>query len=61
MNIETTINFGGFYESIHSGNIDSMIECQIEHADLIDQKEFVNDRTERVHYPESKDIFSHAQ
>ena len=36
MIIETTINFGGFYESIHSGNIDSMIECQIEHADLKD-------------------------
>ena len=36
MNIETTINFGGFYESIHAGNIDSMIECQIEHADLKD-------------------------
>tara|TARA_R110002153_G_scaffold16357_1_gene58134 strand:- start:711 stop:1241 length:531 start_codon:yes stop_codon:yes gene_type:complete len=36
MNIETTINFGGFYESIHSGNIDNMIECEIEHSDLID-------------------------
>ena len=36
MNIETTINFGGFYESIHSGNIDSMIECEIEHYDLKD-------------------------
>ena len=40
MNVETTINFGGFYESIHSGNIDRMIELNIEsdcyHTDLID-------------------------
>ena len=24
--IDTTINFGGFYESIHFGNIESIIE-----------------------------------
>ena len=43
--IETTINFGGFYESIHDGNIESLIESYYEdgnypeyHFDNIDHK-----------------------
>ena len=28
--IDTTINFGGFYESIHHGNIESIIESYYE-------------------------------
>jgi len=43
--IETTINFGGFYHSIHDGNIESMIESSYDggnypeyHFDNIDHK-----------------------
>jgi len=31
--IDTTINFGGFYESIHEGNIDSLIESYNQDGD----------------------------
>jgi hypothetical protein len=44
-NLETTINFGGFYESIHHGNIESLIESYYEdgnypnyHFDNIDYR-----------------------
>ena len=46
MNIETTINFGGFYESIHSGNIDFMVECEIENDFL---KDFDNVDYKKTH------------
>jgi len=43
--VETTINFGGFYHSIHDGNIESMIESSYDggnypeyHFDNIDHK-----------------------
>ena len=43
--VETTINFGGFYHSIHDGNIESMIESSYDggnypeyHFDNIDYK-----------------------
>ena len=46
MNIETTINLGGFYESIHSGNIDFMVECEIENDFL---KDFDNVDYKKTH------------
>ena len=36
--IETSINFGGFYESIHDGNIDHMVEAYEYDFDHVDYK-----------------------
>ena len=36
--IETSINFGGFYESIHDGNIDHMVEAYQYEFDHVDYK-----------------------
>ena len=36
--IETSINFGGFYESIHDGNIDHMVEAYEYEFDHVDYK-----------------------
>jgi len=36
--IETTINFGGFYNSIHDGNIDHMVEALEYNFDNVDYK-----------------------
>ena len=36
--IETSIHFGGFYESIHDGNIDSMIETYEYNFEDVDYK-----------------------
>ena len=36
--IETSIHFGGFYESIHDGNIDSMVETYEYNFDDVDYK-----------------------
>ena len=37
-NIETSIEFGGFYESIHDGNVDHMVEAYEYDFDHVDYK-----------------------
>ena len=37
-NIETSIDFGGFYESIHDGNVDHMVEAYEYDFDHVDYK-----------------------
>ena len=37
-NIETSIDFGGFYESIHDSNIDHMVEAYEYDFDYVDYK-----------------------
>lgn len=48
--MKININFGGFYESLHSGNIDSRVEMEAEHFDKKDYWETVNYKATFIEY-----------
>ena len=56
-NIETSIKFGGFYESIHSSNIDHMVEAFEYDFDHVDYKKTHQDYIENYSYNLSDYIY----
>ena len=52
--IETTINFGGFYNSIHDGNIDYMVEALEYNFDNVD---LFNDFDSLISILKNLDVF----